>query len=234
MIPSLIPSFASRSCQQRPYSTSCRWWFAPVAAALVVALAVLSACAVGGSTTTNTAKSSASSPTSTMTPSATAKPKPTALPTTSVAYCQGLLSLADVNSVMKPAAPATSIQFVNDTSNHLSACSWSPGPTIAVLAVFFIQSTPGVSLNSIAQQQLAKAHSPAGGNIETTPVSGVGDQAMYLSATIPTPSGPNYAGDLVVAYGALVIGCAQTGSGTLPTGLEPELQEACLAVISQL
>lgn len=230
----MISKFASRSCRQRPDAMFCRWWSAPVAAALVVALAVLSACAAGGSSTTNTGKSSAPSATSTIVPSATAKPKPTAVPTTSVAYCQGLLSLADVNSVMKPAAPATSIQFVNDTSTHLSACSWTPGQSIAVLSTWFIQSAPGVSLNALAQQLLAKTQGSAGGTVDSTPVSGVGDEAVYLSGTVPTPAGPNYAGDLVVAYGAVVIGCAQTGSGSLPTSLEPELQEACLAVMSQL
>ncbi|HLY31758.1 MAG TPA: hypothetical protein VKQ36_12080, partial [Ktedonobacterales bacterium] len=127
-----------------------------------------------------------------------------------------------------------SILFENDTSEHVSICSWIPGSSVAVLSTWFIQSTPGVSLKAEAQRLLAKAHSPAGGGIDITLVSKVGDQALYLSETIPTPSGANYAGDLVVAYGALVIGCAQTGSGSLPASLEPELQEACLVVMSQL
>ncbi len=233
----MISPFASRSSRQRPYDTFsqklCRWP-ALVAAALVVALTVLSGCAAGGSPTTKTGAKGASSATSTIAPSATVKPKPTSIPTTSVVYCQGLLSLADVNSVMKPAAPATSILFVNDTSNHLSACSWVPGSGVAVLSTWFIQSTPGVSLKAVAQQQLAQKQGSASGSIESTPVSGVGDQALYLGGTVPTPSGANYAGDLVVAYGAIIIGCAQTGSGSLPASLEPELQEACLAVMSQL
>ena len=230
----MMSPFASHSCRQRPYATLRWWWSAPVAAALVVALAVLSGCATGGSTTTNTSKISGPSATSTIAPSATAKPKPTTIPTTSVAYCQGLLSLADVNNVMKPTAPATSILFVNDTSNHLSICSWVPGSGVAVLSTWFIQSTPGVSLKAEAQRQLAKTQGSAGGSVESASVSGVGDDALYLSGTIPTPAGANYAGDLVVAYGAIIIGCAQTGSGSLPAGLEPELQEACLAVMSQL
>jgi len=229
----MMSPFASLSSRQRPDATLPQW-SALVAAALLVALAVLSGCATGGSTTANTGKNSTSSGSATAAPSATAKPKPTTIPTTSDAYCQRLLSLADVNSVMKPTAPATSILFVNDPSNHLSACSWVPGSSVAVLSTWFIQSTPGVSLQAVAQQQLAKAKGSAGGSIESTQVSGVGDQAVYLSGTIPTPAGANYAGDLVVAYGAIIIGCAQTGSGTLPASLEPELQEACLAVMSQL
>lgn len=234
----MIVPFASRSriplSPQRRYSMLCRWWSAPVAAALVVALATLSACAGPGQATTTTNAHNTSSTTSTVAPSVTAKPKPTSIPTTSAAYCQGLLSLADVNNTMKPTAPATSILFVNDTSNHLSGCSWIPGSGVAVLAVFFIQSAPGISLTAVAQQQLAKSHGSTSGNVDTMPVSGVGDQAVYLSGTIPTPAGANYAGDLVVAYGAIIIGCAQTGSGSLSAGLEPELQEACLAVMSQL
>jgi hypothetical protein len=205
-----------------------------VAVALVAALAVLSACAVGGSTATNTNTGQTSTSTATATTAPTPKPKPTSVPTTSLAYCQGLLSLAEVNSVMKPAAPATNIIFENDTSNHLSACSWAQGQIIAVFAVFFLPFPTGTSLNAAAQQQLAKLHVPVGGSIGTTPVSGVGDQALYLSANIPTPAGMNYVADLVVADGSILLGCAQTGSGSVPAGLQPKLQEACLVVISKL
>jgi hypothetical protein len=230
----MISPLSSRSSKQRLYSGVRRWWSAPVAAGIVAALAVLSACAVGGSSTANTSQTSTSTATATTQPTATPKPKPTSVPTTSLAYCQGLLSLADVNSIMKPAAPATNILFENDTSNHLSACSWAQGQVIAVLAVFFLPFPAGTSLESAAQQQLAKVHVPVGGSIGTTPVSGVGDQALYLSATVPTPAGPNYVADLVVADGGVLLGCAQTGTGSVPAVAQSELQEACLVVISQL
>jgi hypothetical protein len=230
----MMSPLSSHVWKQRQYSSFRRLWPALVVAALVVALAVLSACAAGGSTATNTGNNSTSSATATIAPSATVKPKPTSVPTTSVAFCQGLLSLAEVNSVMKPAAPATNIIFENDTSNHLSACSWAQGQTIAVLAVFFLPFPAGTSLESAAQQQLAKVHVPTGGSVAATPVSGVGDQALYLSASIPTPADLNYAADLVVADGGIVLGCAQTGTGSVPAGLQPELQEACLAIMSQL
>jgi hypothetical protein len=202
----------------------------------VAALAILSACAFGGSTSTNTntGQTGTSTATAITPPTPTPKPKPTSVPTTSLAYCQGLLSLAEVNSIMKPAAPATNIIFENDTSNHLSACSWTQGQIIAVFAVFFLPFPTGTSLNAAAQQELAKAHIPPGASIATTPVSGVGDQALYLSANIPTPAGLNYVADLAVADGSILLGCAQVGTGSVPSGLQSELTQACSVVISRL
>jgi hypothetical protein len=196
----------------------------------VAALAVLSSCAASGSTTTNTGQNSAPTAVATATP----KPKPTSVPTTSVAYCQGLLSLADANSIMNPPAPATSILFENDTANSISACSWVPGQDTAVLAVFFLPFPQGTSLNAAAQQQLAKAHVPPGNSLTTTPVSGVGDQALYISGTVATPAGPNYVADLVVADGGILLGCSQTGTGSVPSGLQSELTQACKVVVSRL
>jgi hypothetical protein len=207
---------------------------APAALALAAALVVLPACTSGSNTTTTTGNNGTTSATATTAPTATPKPKPTSVPTTSVAYCQGLLSLADVNSIMNPAAPASNILFENDTANSLSACSWAQGQTIAVLAAFFLPFPQGTSLNAAAQQMLAKAHAPAGGSFATTPVSGVGDQALYVSATVATPAGPNYIADLVVAYGRNLVGCAQTGTGSLPAGLRAELTQACTLVVSRL
>ena len=229
----MMSPLSSRSWEQRPYSGFRRWWSAPVATGLVAALAVLSACAVGGSTTTNTGQTSTPTATATTLPTPTPKPKPTSVPTTSLAYCQGLLSLAEVNSVMKPAAPATNILFYNDTSDHGSECGWTQGQTIAVFAVEFFPFPAGASLNSFAQK-LAEANAQPGGKISTTPISGVGDQALYVSASLPTPAGLNYAADLYVAYGAILLGCSQTGTGSVPVSLQPKLQEACLAIMSQL
>jgi hypothetical protein len=229
----MISPLSSRSWKQRLYSGFRRRWSAPVAAALVAALAVLSACAAGGSTTTNTGQTSTPTATVTTPSTPTPKPKPTSVPTTSVAYCQGLLSLADANSAMKPAAPATTIIFYNDTGDGTSACSWIAGQTTQVLTVFFVPFPAGTSLNSAAQQVLAKLHVPSGG-ITTTPVNGVGDKALYLSASLPTPSGLNYAADLVVADGGIILGCAQVGTGSVPAGLQSELTQACKVVVSRL
>ena len=224
----MLSLLSSRWWTQRPFS-KLRWrGTAPVAIALVATLAALSACAANPAGQT----SSTSSATATTAPTATPKPKPTSVPTTSVAFCQGLLSLAETNSIMQPAAPATTILFENDTANNLSACSWTPGQTIAVLAVFFLPFPAGTSLAAAAQQQLAKSHVPPGAS--ATPVSGVGDQALYLSATISTPAGPNYAADLIAADGGVVLGCAQTGAGSLPAATQGELTQACKVVISRL
>jgi hypothetical protein len=199
-------------------------------AALICGSLALAACSL---TTTNTGGSTGGV-TPTAAASATAKPKPTVVPTTSVAYCQGLLSLADANSIMNPPAPATSILFENDTANSISACSWVPGQHTAVLAVFFLPFPQGTSLNAAAQQQLAKAHVPPGDSLTTTPVSGVGDQALYLSETLATPAGPNYVADLVVADGGILLGCSQTGTGSVPAAAQPELTQACTVVVSRL
>lgn len=207
-----------------------------LAGLLLAGMLALAACA-GTSANTNgngNGNGIVKTPTTPPTATSTPKPRPTSVPTTSVAYCQGLLSLAEANSVMRPPAPATTILFENDTSNNLGACSWTPGQNIAVLAVFFLPFPAGTSLSAAARQQLAKAHAPAGVNFSTTPVSGVGDQALYLAATIPTPAGPNYAADLVVADGGVLLGCAQTGTGSLPAATQSELKQACNVVVSRL
>lgn len=208
---------------------------APGALALVAALAVLSACATNptgptGQTSGTPPATATTMPTATPTP----KPKPTSVPTTSNAFCQGLLSLAEANSVMKPPAPATTILFENDSSNQLNACSWTPGQSIAVLAVYFAPFPAGTSMTAVAQQLLAKAHAPTGGTPATTPVSGVGDQALYLNTTIPTPAGANYIAALYVADGAVLIACTQTGDGSVPAAAQSELTQACTMVVSRL
>jgi hypothetical protein len=227
----MMSPFSSRWWTQRPFSGSPR--LAPAVLVLVATVAVLPACAASpmGQTTSETPLATA---TATAAPTATPKPKPTAVPTTSVAYCQGLLSVAEANSIMRPPSPATNILFENDTSNNLSACSWTPGQSIAVLAVFFLPFPAGTSLNAAAQEQLAKAHVPPGVSFSTTSVSGVGDQALYLSATIPTPAGPNYAADLIAADGGVLLGCSQTGAGSLPAAAQGELTQACKVIVSRL
>ncbi len=216
------------ACRSRHRSRT----YALGAIALMVALAALSACA-----TSPTGQTSATPPaTATIAPTATAtpRPKPTSVPTTSVAFCQGLLSVAEVNSVMQPPAPATTILFENDSSNQLNACSWTPGQNIAVLAVYFVPFPAGTSLTVVAQQLLTKSNAPAGGTPATTPVSGVGDQALYLNTTIPTPAGANYIAALYVADGAVLIACTQTGDGNVPAPAQSDLTQACTLVVSRL
>lgn len=225
----MMSSRSSQSPRQTTSSGFYRRRFLPVALALAAALALLSACTAGGSPTTTTGNNTTTSATATTPPTPTPKPKPTSVPTTSVAYCQGLLSLAQANSIMSPSSPATSILFENDSSGKLNACSWVPGNGVAVLAVYFAPFPQGTTLTTAVQQLL-----PASGGIATTPVAGVGDQALYVSATIPTPSGANYIGSIDAAYGAVLLACAQTGSGTLPAGLQSKLAQACTTVISHM
>ena len=208
-----------------------RKYFTPMA--LLCGALILAACAASptGTAGNNTAGGKA---TATTAPTATPKPKPTSVPTTSTTYCQGLLSLTEVNSIMQPPAAATNILFENDTSDGLSACSWAAGQSLAVLAVFFLPFPTGTSMTAAVQQQMAKTHIPAGGSVNTTPVSGVGDQALYVSAAIPTPNGTEYVAALDVADGAVLIGCTQTGAGSVPAGAQGELTQACKLVVSRL
>jgi hypothetical protein len=230
----MMPPLSLRWWKQRPcprYRSGYRSrQLALGALALVVTLAVLSACAANPTGKTSTTPT----PTATPAPTATPKPKPTSVPTTSVAFCQGLLSLAEANSAMMPPAPATNILFENDSSNRLNACSWTPGQHIAVLAVYFAPFPAGTSLTAAAQQQIAKANPSSGGSIATAPVSGVGDQALYLSTTIPTPAGANFIAELVVADGGVLLACVQTGAGSPPTATQSELKQACTLVVSRL
>jgi hypothetical protein len=207
---------------------------APLAALLCATLIVLSACASSGSTTTNTGNNGTPSATATTAPTATTKPKPTSVPAVTVAYCQGLVSLADANNFMKPAAPATAITALNVAP--VASCNYASAsaPSRYVLVVIFLPFPQGTSVSAITQQLLTRAaQAEAHWSITTTPVSGIGDQAMYVSATASLNGFTGYWVGLATTVGQIAIGCETYGIGSAPP-LQPALTQVCTQVVSRL
>src|SRR5690242_9944165 len=153
--------------------------YTAAAVALTVALFALSACASSNtSAKSGNTGSSSKSPTATTAQAAPTKTKPSDVPQITLAFCQGLVSLADVNNVMKPAAPAT--QIVPDNARPGGSCSYTSGSASGLDFTLFFQPFPqGTSLAAIAQQGLQQLASknglPPGLTATVTPLSGIGD-----------------------------------------------------------
>jgi hypothetical protein len=140
--------------------------------ALMVAL-FMAACSGGSSSGGSTADSS-TTPKATATVPPTAKPKPTAIPATTVALCEGWLSISEANQILSPPKAIATVFVTNDT--NISTCQYQiAGPDIPLL-ITFENFTPGTQMSQVAQQASAKDFAGATINVNQA-VSGVGDQA---------------------------------------------------------
>lgn len=211
---------------------------APAALALTAALLVLSACA-SGNTSAKTGNTSGNNTSSTET-SAQASPtktKPSDVPQITLAYCQSLVSLDDVNNVMKPASPATTI--VPDNARPGGSCSYTPGSSGLDFTLYFQPFPQGTSLSSIAQQGLQQLASknglPPGLTATVTPLTGIGDQAIYaaFSGTFDGVSG--FYDSVYTTLGSVVLSCFNFGIGSSPTTpQQPALTQLCTQAVNRM
>jgi hypothetical protein len=188
---------------------------------LLAGTLALAACASG--TSTGVGSSSA--------PTAAPKAKPTALPTITMAFCQGILTVAEANQIMQPAQPATTIR-IDAPSSGAGSCNYEYAPYKPVVSVVFLAAIPASE-----QGQPLSAHIPSNtpGMIINTPVSGVGDQAQYVAGSIQG-SGQAYNIDVLdVMYGAIIFDCNHGYLGTSAAVAEQAtLTKACQLVVSRL
>lgn len=126
-----------------------------------------------GNTTALTATSAAT---------ATTKPKPTSIPHFTVESCQQLMSLAEMNTMLKPPAPAATIVPTNGDTG--GACNYEVSKGNIPLVIYFFEWK---GPNPIPQSDIDSALSEAAGTNLTInvakPVTGIGSQAEYLEAT---------------------------------------------------
>lgn len=193
---------------------------------LLAGTLALTACAGGTSTGgTSTGAGSASAPT------AAPKAKPTGLPTITMAFCQGILTVAEANQIMQPATPATTIRIDAPSSGN-GSCNYEYAPYKAVVSVVFLAVIPASE-----QGQPLSAHIPSTtpGIVINTAVSGVGDQAQYVAGSTQG-NGQAYNVDaLDVMYGAIVFDCNHAYLGTSNAVAEQAtLTKACQLVVSRL
>src|SRR5262249_43723659 len=135
--------------------------------------------------TSGTGTSSPTQPTATSKPTAaaTAKPKPTAVPHFTVAYCQQLMSLNEMNNLFKPPAPAATIVPTNGVSG--GACNYEVSKTNIPLIIYFFAWKGPVPIpqDKIVEAIALLASQPGMTVNKSTKVSGIGLQAEYLEAT---------------------------------------------------
>src|SRR5262249_17663250 len=157
-------------------------------AVLLVGLCALlvAACAGSSSVSGNTGgigTASTTRPTAAATAAATAKPKPTSVPHFTAQYCQQLMSLDEMNNLMKPPAPATTIVPTNGESG--GACNYEVSKTnIPLVIYFFAWNGPVPIPQAEIVEAIAQLAGLPGMTVNTsTQVSGIAQQAEYLETT---------------------------------------------------
>ena len=86
---------------------------------------------------TGTTGGSTGNGTPTVAAAATAKPKPTAVPHLTVAYCQRLMSLDEMNTLFQPPAPAATIVPTNGDTG--GACNYEVAKANIPLIIYFLR-----------------------------------------------------------------------------------------------
>lgn len=188
---------------------------------------VVAACGSSGSGNTNGASGGGTTAAATATP----KPKPTAMPKITMAFCQGILTLAEANQIMRPATPATNIRMDTPKSGG-GSCNYEYASFKAVVSVVFITVVqPSASLADLA----SAAAGQTGGKVTMTPVSGVGDQAEYGVASTPINGQIFNFNAMDVIYGSLFFDCNLAYLGTPQSVAEQgKLKQVCQLVVSRL
>jgi len=201
--------------------------------AVLGGMLALAACGAGG----GTSGSSGGAPTATAT--ATAKPKPTGVPEVTMPYCQGLMTVAEANQIMRPPTPATTVDAQSD--DELGVCTYkSAQAQFAVVKILLERKAytgPRPVPASAISQLVAQLEDEPGGTVTTaTPVSGVGDQAEFLAASVTQGSIHFYVDVVYVLYGNVVFLCDDFHLGSKPDDAtqQSELQQCAQLVVSRL
>lgn len=164
---------------------------------------------------------------------ATPKPKPAGVPVITLTYCQGLMTITEANQFMQPQSPANTIRVDSSTSG--GSCNYEYTQFHSVVTILFLPFHQGASLDTIVTQSLAQDQNQPGTQITKVPVSGVGDQALYIAASIATGGPTEYFYALDTTVNSLYISCFNSTVGVPPTNnLQPALTQVCRQVISRL
>jgi len=142
------------------------------------------------------------------------------------------MTVAEANTIMQPATAATTIRV--DTGSRGGSCNYEYSAFHAIVSVLFRLYVAGVSLDAIATQALAQAQQN-GATITKTTVTGIGDQALYITASYTVASTNVYAYYLDTTVGSLYVSCWNTFLGAPPaTSQQPALTPVCTQVLSRL
>lgn len=197
-------------------------------ALLLGVLLAMGACAGGGGGGTT-----AGSPSATAAPTATPKPKPTAIPKITIAFCQGIMTVAQANQIMHPPTPATTIRIDAPASGG-GSCNYEYKPFHSVVSVVFPATVIDVSnpqaVFAAADKQLPQS---ANATITTTSVSGVGDAAQFVTGVLTVV--PLKMASVQVIYGKILFTCSNFNvQGASFATEQTELTQVCQQYVSQL
>lgn len=182
---------------------------------------VLAACGAGGTSSTGSAP----------TPKPTVvKAKPTGVPTITVPFCQGILTVAEANQIMQPATPATNIRI--DSSPAGGSCNYEYAQFKSVVSILFLPYHGPTPVTAQGFQALVVNLASQGGATITTQaiVSGVGDQATFLAVT-------GHADSLTIKQDTLYVldGSVLMAFGNFAPGSSPDAtQQGYLTQVGQL
>lgn len=201
---------------------------------------VLALAACGSSSGTSTGSGGNGTPTVAPTATATPKPKPSSVPAVTKELCNHLMSLDEVNQIIKPANPATKISA--GTGDGFGTCHYTYGPGDLLHEDLLITLETYKGHVPITQQDITDflASTSDSPNVTITTfqqVSGVGDQAAFLAATFHESTLTAYADGFAVLYGKVLFDCATVTFGTSPPSAsdqKPKLQQCAEQVLSRL
>jgi hypothetical protein len=215
--------------------------------ALLVVVVVGTLTVSGCSLTTGSTGGSTGGATPTIGATATAKPKPSVVPTTDLAFCQRILSLAEANQLMSFPMPMTTIDVNNGSTGGTCNYVYTQGQHLFdPLAILFAPWTGPVPISQqdllAAAQQLANLHGVTASTVTSS--SGVGDQAVFIAASGTEVSGTAHVTINIqvfyVLYGRILFGCANVAyMGTLvppsvDVASQSALQQCAQLVLSRL
>jgi hypothetical protein len=178
-------------------------------AMLLVALAAVLFLAACGTSTASTSSTPTTGLTGTPATTATATPAnshPTSVPLASVTECGHLLSLSEANQDAHPVSPATAIFALEVSGSAL--CYYETAQHQTNVALVFKAYSGGTISQNLQQATSGSVHQAT--ITSTQPVSGIGDQALYVtltgSSTVNGVSVPVKENILLVVAGAVSFG----------------------------
>ena len=205
--------------------------------ALLVGALSLAACGAGTGGTSTVGPSSSATPSAA--PTATPRPKPTSPPPVTQQLCESFMTVDEANQIMKPPVPATTLRVQSDA--ELGVCSYISSSNQFAVVKILIEEKPytgpkPVPTSTIIQLVTELANEP-GATISTTkPVTGVGDQAEFLAASVSSGGLTFYADAIYVIYGNVAFMCDDFHLNTKPDDAAQltALQQCAERVVSQL
>jgi hypothetical protein len=162
-----------------------------------------------------------------------AKSKPSALPKVTVAFCQNIMTVKQSNTIMNPTTPATTIR-VDSPASGGGSCNYEYALFKGNVSVVFVSVVPeGTSIVDNVNQALA-AEKQQGAQVKMTPVSNVGDQAVFAVASTTLAGQPYKIDSLDIIYGSVFWDVNAIHLGSDATATSDSAQLADFTQIAQI